>query len=331
MRAVSQERQRGLEPLRICDRPTAVAAVADPETAQRHGACPEFTPGTPLLWLEQKNGWGRTGNNLIEFLHAIQKARDTGIHMGIMNPSWALKKLMEMWMSKESPDGWKARWERELCIKVFDSRAEATAAGYQLRAETAEGIFHYESPVDLSTYMETQEYVIRTLLRNHHTGEGVDFFDNPVRDACSGMDSIFGHEHRGSVIYSAVHARALEGGALGMLMIGNKKKGAGISVKSGTDPLGGSELRPDYVKSILEPLGMLSHPIVVITDGQEPEVLQRLIDDPDIGPMVHLVPEEAQWIGGDMTVAMMANVFIGEWVDSAVFQSKQVAASNVFR
>ena len=56
---------------------------------------------------------------------------------------------------------------------------------------------------------------------------------------------------------------------------------------------------------------MLDHPIVFITDHQNPEVLERLLSDPEIGPQIRLVPEEASWIGGDMTVAVLSDVFIG--------------------
>merc|ERR1712194_354083 len=69
----------------------------------------------------------------------------------------------------------------------------------------------------------------------------------------------------------------------------------------------------EYIKSILGPIGMLARPIVIISDNQEGsnQVLDRLLEDPDIGPMVRVVPEGPRWKGGDMTLAVMANVFIG--------------------
>jgi hypothetical protein len=56
---------------------------------------------------------------------------------------------------------------------------------------------------------------------------------------------------------------------------------------------------------------MLQYPIVLITDGEDPTVEQRLKDDPEIGPMLRLVPADNSWIGGDITLATMSNVFIG--------------------
>ena len=47
------------------------------------------------------------------------------------------------------------------------------------------------------------------------------------------------------------------------------------------------------------------------SDNQNIEAIQRLLDDPEIGPRIVLVPEEAAWSGGDMTLGVMSNVFIG--------------------
>ncbi|KAL7542918.1 hypothetical protein ACHAXR_012360, partial [Thalassiosira sp. AJA248-18] len=122
-------------------------------------------------------------------------------------------------------------------------------------------------------------------------------------DMCSGIKSVFG-EDRASAIYSVIHSRRLEGKP-GLRLLGN------LSSLSGCDPVAALEMRPDYIKSILEPLGMLKFPIVIITDGQDLRVLQRLMDDPELGPLIRLVPREARWIGGDVTLATMSNVFIG--------------------
>mmetsp|Transcript_41670 Transcript_41670/g.76162 ORF Transcript_41670/g.76162 Transcript_41670/m.76162 type:complete len:169 (+) Transcript_41670:3-509(+) len=56
---------------------------------------------------------------------------------------------------------------------------------------------------------------------------------------------------------------------------------------------------------------MLEHPIIVITDGQNKLSLERLLSDPGIGPMIRQVKPEASSFGGDVTLAVMANVFIG--------------------
>ena len=47
------------------------------------------------------------------------------------------------------------------------------------------------------------------------------------------------------------------------------------------------------------------------TIHQRPQILERLMADPDLGPNILLIPSEASWIGGDITLATMASVSIG--------------------
>jgi hypothetical protein len=84
-----------------------------------------------------------------------------------------------------------------------------------------------------------------------------------------------------------------------------------VAKNSGCDPEAALNLPPDYIKAILEPIGMLNHPIVFLTDHQRPEILQKLLADKDIGPMIRLVQDDASWVGGDITLGVMSNVFIG--------------------
>jgi hypothetical protein len=61
--------------------------------------------------------WGRTGNNLIEFLHALQWCRDEDLILGIMTDSWVFHphhKLMSMFMGIDG-EGWEEKWEDVFC------------------------------------------------------------------------------------------------------------------------------------------------------------------------------------------------------------------------
>lgn len=73
-----------------------------------------------------------------------------------------------------------------------------------------------------------------------------------------------------------VHSRSLESAA--------EKIMSYVSAATGCDPVAALEMEPEYVKAILEPLGMLNHPIVFMTDHQRPEILERLMADPDLPP-----------------------------------------------
>ena len=61
---------------------------------------------------------------------------------------------------------------------------------------------------------------------------------------------------------------------------------------------------------------MLNHPIVLITDGQDHSVLERLQADPEISQQLRVVPDGASSLGGDITLAVMSNVFIGNPVST---------------
>ena len=74
--------------------------------------------------------------------------------------------------------------------------------------------------------------------------------------------------------------------------------------RSRCDPAAALEMSPDYMKGILEPLGMMRYPLVFVTDGLYPEALWKLQADPDLGPIVRMVPEGVRSLGGDLTLGI---------------------------
>ncbi|KAL7529831.1 hypothetical protein ACHAXR_003183, partial [Thalassiosira sp. AJA248-18] len=290
------------EPLTICDRPTDVGSVEDFASLQQYAQCPEISQDKPILLIEGNRSHGRTGNNLVEFLHAIQQARDKEVQLGIMANSWAMHLLTKMWMAIEGDD-WVSQFENAFCVKIFHSQTQLE--GWDVTHLNTKDLLHYGVRVKapLGEYMASQEYDLRTLFRNYNTGVGTDRRGRPVKDMCSGINALFGEKQK-NAIYSVIHSRTLEGKP-GIRLLSK------VARKSGCDPVAALEMKPDYVKSILEPLGMIGYPIVVITDGQNPTVVDRLLADPEIGPSISVVPKESSWIGGDLTLAVMSNVFIG--------------------
>lgn len=254
-----------------------------------------------MLLLEGVSTFGRTGNNLIEFLHALQIARDRDLKLGIMHGSWAMQVLMQMFMAIQDED-WEKTWEEKFCAKIIHSDEELEA--WNVVRMTTKELFGYTSTSPFDEYVASTQFSIRSLFQHYNTGKGSGVRRNrKVADMCSGIDAIFG-EQKKHVLYSVIHSRHLEG-APGLRLLGR------VCHFAKCDPTAALEMRPDYIKSILAPLGMLEHPIVLITDGQDFSVIQRLMTDPKIGPMLKLVPEHASWIGGDITLAIMSNVFIG--------------------
>ncbi len=200
-------------------------------------------------------------------------------------------------------DDWQARFEEAFCVKVFHRVDEVKAQGYNLVSVLYPNnqLLSYKSTLSLEDYTGHQARYLQTLFRHYNNGKGKMMNGSPVQDMCSTIRYIFGKHHK-DTIYSVIHQRSLEGSDGIRLM-------ERMSRISGCDPTGASNMEPDYIKSILGPLGMLQHPAVLISDGEDPLVVERLRADPDI--KLHVVSPHARRIGGDITLAVMSNVFIG--------------------
>jgi hypothetical protein len=200
-----------------------------------------------------------------------------------------------------------AQFEEAFCVKVFHHPDEWK--GYNLlfpdiwqdAKELTKQLFMYQSDAPLDAYIGDQAQYLQTLFRHYNNGEGTAFGGKPVQNMCSGLHAIFGLYYT-DTIYSVVHQRYLEGEP--GLRIMRK-----MNERTGCDPTGALDMEPDYIKSILEPLGMLNYPIVVISDGENPSVIERLQADPEISKV--LIVATGGWLGGDITLAIMSNVFIG--------------------
>jgi len=100
------------------------------------------------------------------------------------------------------------------------------------------------------------------LWRSYNKGSGFDIQHAPVRDMCSAVDTIFGDGILGAPVYSVVHSRSLEDVGIYLSKM--------VSDKFGCDPIAALEMQPEYVKAVLEPLDLLKHPIIFMTDNQRP-------------------------------------------------------------
>ena len=293
------------EPLSVCGRPAAISPEKDRELMTKFQSnCQPVGPDDPILLIEGVETFGRTGNNLIEFLHALEKAQNEGLTVGIMMDSWLMPVITTMWMAIQNDDmmQWKEHMELTFCVKML-SHEDLSNYTNIIQMETRD-LFMYKTRQSLPDYIEFQTYHIRNLFRNYNSGVGHDIRHRKVSDMCTGINALFGPNKQSSQIYSVIHSRNLEGYA-GHELLGR------VAKNSGCDPEAALNLEPEYIKAILEPIGLLDHPIVFLTDHQRPEILERLMADKDIGPKILLVPDEASWVGGDITLGIMANAFIG--------------------
>ena len=297
------DQQRGIrEQLSICKRQTNVGTPNDLSLLLNgiENTCPGIN-SNKLLLLQGELAFGRTGNNLIEFFHALQLARENDYQLGVMTNSWVFELLQSMWFSG-SQENWQDNFERAFCIKIFhpnDSLKDWSPFFMGINPRNTplftKVLFNFKSELPLDEYIAFQSRYLQMLFRHYNT--------TPDQNMCSGINAIFGEEAPGA-IYSVIHNRHLEG-APGIRLMQRMTRG------SGCHPTAALEMEPEYIKSILGPIGMLKHPIVLITDGEDQSVATRLMNDPEIGPNLRLVPESASWIGGDLTLGVMSNVFIG--------------------
>lgn len=264
----SKKSQSILPPIHVCDRPSPIQHEVDMQIMQRYERCPNLNKPPEqmkLFLLEGVETFGRTGNNLIEFMHSLQYAEDNdNTIVGIIMGSWPTHLITPMWMAVQNGDldGWKTLMERSFCVKMLEKSDDVKSYKKVIRMETRD-IFMYKTEVALNQYVQYQGYILRNLYRLSNNGTGSTMRKKPVGDMCSVLDAIFGNE-KSSATYSVIHSRSLEGDP-GLRLLGRIARNIGI------DPVAALDMEPEYVKAILGPLGMLKHPILFITDHQRPE------------------------------------------------------------
>eukprot|EP00584_Thalassiosira_punctigera_P013934 CAMPEP_0172555442 /NCGR_PEP_ID=MMETSP1067-20121228/58423_1 /TAXON_ID=265564 ORGANISM="Thalassiosira punctigera, Strain Tpunct2005C2" /NCGR_SAMPLE_ID=MMETSP1067 /ASSEMBLY_ACC=CAM_ASM_000444 /LENGTH=288 /DNA_ID=CAMNT_0013343965 /DNA_START=465 /DNA_END=1328 /DNA_ORIENTATION=- len=208
---------------------------------------------------------------------------------------------------------------------MFDDRI---AAKYRSNLEVVlqHEAYHYVSSHPNFTIfdaMEHRHYIIQQLylmtaweMQAHPNSPG-------AAAMCISLHAIFGKDgHGGNAValeklgitkavtqkYTVIHSRKLE--SLGKMFLSK------ASEEFGVDNRAGIELPPDLITSILTPLGMNNNSILMITDGQSSDVIQRLSSDPAIGPFFQVVPPKISTLTGDLMLAILSDVFIGNPVST---------------
>jgi len=277
---------------------------------RKYLTCPEFDPQTPMLVLEGYKTFGWNGNRLRSLLNAVQYTRDKQFQLAIMYDSWAMGVVLDFFIASDyegNDDDWKSQIEKTLCVKIIHLPEELE--GWKVDREIPRDLFNYRRSSPYEEYVASQLYTLRTLFQHYNTGEGQSQHWKVVGDMCSRIDSLFGKEEKQnqtSAIYSTIHLRNQEEHPGRHLL-------AYVAHVTGCGPMAALEMKPDYVKSILEPLGMLEHPIIVITDGQNELQLERLLSDPDIGPMISQVKTETSSFGRDVRPGVKVTCTRDSW------------------
>jgi hypothetical protein len=95
------------KPLQICGRTIPFSLQNERQIAEHYASqCPLFKTqvsdtmkSSDLLLMRGYERFGRTGNNLIEFLHALQYGRENNVIVGIMLDSWPMALITKFWMA----------------------------------------------------------------------------------------------------------------------------------------------------------------------------------------------------------------------------------------
>ena len=169
---------------------------------------------------------------------------------------------------------------------------------------TPEDIIQHRHYVIQQLYRITAEY-----MKIHPDSEG-------VKDMCASMNIYYplmkdiGMEEI-TPKYTVIHART-QGDFILYLEKANRL--------FGVDKRVGIEYPPDLVKTILNPLGMLNNSIYMIIDAKQdnnanhislPSMVEELMNDPIIGPSFDLVTPHFSTLTGDLMLAILSTVFIG--------------------
>ena len=321
-------------PLHVCGRAAVIDHDLDMHIMNKYttSSCPSHTyPPKEITVVYLGNvyhTYGQTGNNLIELLHVMQYAHDHNYLLAMKQFTWPIYLITMMWLEfpNNNNDGWglwKQHVEQALCVKIVNDERDLHPYKEVIHMENTKELFFMiptdnggggddESSSSLDEYIEYQSFILRGLFRSYNRGLGLSASKRgnkylPSQNMCSSLESIFGvisesgkNNSHDDTSYTVIHSRS---------QVGHNLKA--VARRTGTHIDAAMKMEPEYIKSIIRPLGMLTRPIIYIGDGKQPEVLARLLADTEIGPFVLSVPNDASWVGGDITLGTMSTVFIG--------------------
>jgi len=277
--------------------------------------------------------YGRTGNQIQEFFHAFDMARDRGGDMVMRKHGFPMDTtLKEIFLGMDdAADGSSTtttRLEERFGITFYENLNEKERTNLTLVG--TEPLFHYISNdprFDLDDVMLHRRYVIQELYRI--TAEYMKMNPNSegVLSMCSSLHALFGKGDatttvtRGNELgmknvtqrYAVIHSRSLEG--FGPKFMQRAHEIFGVDAKVGRE-YPATLLTHILNSSGLWNAGVPSPSILMITDGDTPKVIQDLSSHPIIGPNFQVLPNSISTVSGDMMLAIMADVFVGNPVST---------------
>lgn len=295
-------------PFSMCDRPTPLNYAMHPKMTQQviysgNTFAPQWPTQNKLLLLRKDDYlFGHIGNQINSLIHAYNYARDHELQLGTTFHGWVIEAIQ--FMGYESNDNKELRNEiqNELGIKII--RNSTDLVGYdEVIQLSAKDLYFYKSPRDnWEKNMNFHVGILRRILLRYNRALGYAHHGLRATNACRTLDDLF-HESRSGIKYTVIHSRYLEGRA--------QFKLDALAKTSGLTPKGALEMSPKYIRTILKPMGMLNHPIILLSDGELPSVEQGLLKDPVIGPKLIVLGNKTSLSGPDAALAILSDVYIG--------------------
>jgi len=256
---------------------------------------------------------GRTGNQIRGFFHAFDYARDRGGPLVMHGTGFPMDTtLRKLYLGLEPKD------LEELGLLLYDDVEEKYRSKmYLLGTRWARDYVSKNAEYTQFDSIQHRHYIIQKLYRM--TAREMELHpDSPgTADVCASFHAFFGKDGRGvtdeellknigitkqiTPRYTIIHSRSFEG----KQFLEEAHRHYGVDARASID------YPPDLITTILTPLGMTNNSILMITDGQNTDVIDRLSSDPATGPYFQVVPQAVSTMAGDIMLAILSDVFIG--------------------
>ena len=262
---------------------------------------------------------GRTGNQIRAFFHAFDWARDAGGPLVMHSTGYPMDTtLSKLYLGLSNNY---TELESRLGILLYDNVDEQYRSKmYSLGTRWARDYVSTNPEYSQYDMIQHRHYIIQQLYemsanemernpesalemcKSFHAIFGTDY-DHAEENGASTLESLqsIGITKRITKKYTIIHSRSFEG----KQFLEESHRHYGVDSQASID------YPPDLIASILSPLNMTKNSILMITDGQDESVAQRLLSDPIIGPNFHVVPQSISTMSGDILLAIFSEVFIG--------------------
>jgi len=258
-----------------------------------------------VVLLKKQDHFGSLGCQLNSFFHAYDVAYDAKLPLYITKDSWVLETLFPLFFgpsrSVEKNTELYSTIEETLGVKFVESEEVLKSGGMtvpNLPMNPTALFYTVTKNLKASEIRDRRDTILRKLFQ-YPSQYG-------AMNVCSTFQTLVGKEinKKYTVIHIADPAQ--------------KSYMSKLSQSTGEDHTAASEMRPDYVKNILQRLDMLEHDIYPVDSNEnvDHDVHTRLLKDPDLASHIKCVKDEwSKHTGGNIYLAVMADVYLGNPLD----------------